>query len=155
MNLRQRYQILTILTLSTRSSDMQPVERTHLLSQLEGELEPNPVIGKWRLTKSYLPCSCYVCRPDDESPAGLHFSFEEFHKTSTADVKMSNDKNAFDPTDLLYLQLLNVEQLKEVLNGRGVYAPSKIIKGDLISLLTDVIQTEMEAEEDDEEEDNA
>ena len=133
---------------------MQPVDKTHLLSQFEGEFDTNPVTGKWRLKKNYLPCSCCVCRPDCESTAGQRCSFEEFRNPSTSDVKMKHDKSAYDPTDPLHLRLLNVQQLKEELNGRGVYTPSKLNKGDLISLLTDVIQTEMEAEEDDEDENN-
>jgi len=126
---------------TTVKPEMIPLDKTQMLGQVQGECNVNPITKKWQLTSSFLPCACPSCRVN---PSGFNTScsYKDIRQPKQIDIKMKGEIVNKYPDDIFGYQVLTCDQLKEELNGRGVLTPRRLNKGELLVLLTGVVEDE-------------
>jgi hypothetical protein len=60
---------------------------------------------------------------------------------------MTTVRNESCVDDPLGLNVMNIQELKEQITGRGIYVPSRIRKTDLIEILKDILDEECSNED--------
>jgi hypothetical protein len=122
--------------------DMKPLKDTLKVSQVQGDIIPNPLTGKWNVTSAFLPCSCLPCRSDPGS-SFQNCLYKSDRNLVQHDVNMKGEAdNHGGGDDDLGLQNMTRELLRLELNERGIRTPSSLRKDQLVELLTQAIEAE-------------
>lgn len=121
--------------------DMKPLKHTLQVSQVQGDIAPNPVTGKWKITSSFLPCSCLHCR-NDPGTCFENCLYKLDRKLVQHDVNMKGEGDNSNSDDL-GLHNMTRELLRLELNERGIRTPSSLKKEQLVELLREAIESDL------------